>query len=224
MRLGVLFSGGKDSCLSMDKVCKDHKVACLLTIISENPESYMFHVPNIELTSLQAESMNLPILTKITKGEKEKELEDLIKLIFEAKTKYKIQGIVTGAVESVYQASRIQKICDDLNLWCFNPLWQKNQVELLNELLDNNFEVMITGVFGYPLDESWLGRVIDNQVINELKKLQEKYGLNPAGEGGEIETTVLNSPMFKKRLVIRNYEKEYANYAGIFNIKEVKLE
>lgn len=223
MKLGVLFSGGKDSCYALHEASKEHEIVCLLSVVSKNFESYMFHVPNIELTNLQAESMKIPLMSKITEGEKEKELTDLKNLIIEAKEEYGIEGIVTGAVESVYQATRIQKICDELDLWCFNPLWQKDQIELLKDLLENGFEVLVTGVFGYPLDETWLGKKIDKETIEKLEKLSKRYELNPAGEGGEIETTVVNSPEFERRLIIEDFEKEYSNHSGIFKIKDARL-
>jgi predicted ATP pyrophosphatase (TIGR00289 family) len=113
MRVGVLFSGGKDSTLALSKAMKEHEVVCLITIISKNTESFMFHTPNIEITKLQAESIGLPLIQRITEGKKEEELEDLRKAVVEAKENYRIDGIVTGAVESVYQSKRIQKICDD---------------------------------------------------------------------------------------------------------------
>ena len=143
----------------------------------------MFHTPSISKTKKQAEAMKIPILIQKTKGEKEIELKDLEEAIKKAKEKYKIQGIVTGAVESVYQASRIQKICDKLKLECFNPLWLKNQFELLEDLLKNKFEVIIAGVFAFPFDAKWLGRKIDKKFIEDIKKLNEKYKINPAGEG-----------------------------------------
>src|SRR3989344_5528623 len=110
----------------------------------------MFHTPSIELAKIQAAAMNLPIILQKTKGEKEMELDDLEKAISSAVKKYQIAGIVTGAVGSVYQASRIQIICDNLELECFNPLWQKNQIELLEELIKNEFEVIITQVAAHP--------------------------------------------------------------------------
>jgi uncharacterized protein (TIGR00290 family) len=140
------------------------------------------------------------------KGEKEEELRDLEYVIKKAKKEYKIEAIVTGSVESAYQESRIQKICDNLNLDCFNPLWQKDQFELLNDLIDNNFKTIITGVFAYPLNETWLGRNINNQFIRDVAKLYEKYKINPAGEGGEFESYVLNCPLFKKELKVKNYK------------------
>ncbi len=223
MKLGVLFSGGKDSCYAMYKVGSEHEIVCLLSVFSESPESYMFHVPNIGWTKLQAEAMDLPILIKSTKGEKEKELEDLRKLIVDAKEKFRIEGIVTGALASEYQTSRIQKICDELNLKCLNPLWGMDQVQLLNEVLDVGFEVLIVGVFGYPLDEKWLGKKINHILIEDLKKYEEKYKINPAGEGGEIETFVLDGPTFFKEVIVEKSEIDYENHAGVFSIKKAKL-
>ena len=203
MKLGVLFSGGKDSTYAAYLAKKEgHELTCLITLHSENPDSYMFHSPSIKKTEKQAQVMDIPILTSTTKGKKEKELEDLENAIKEAKKKYKIEGIITGALHSEYQASRIQKICDKLKLKCINPLWHKDEIEYLKELIENKFEIIITGVAAYPLDETWLGRKIDSSFITAVKELNTKYKIHPAGEGGEFETFVLNCPLFKKPLKI----------------------
>lgn len=198
MRLGVLFSGGKDSTYSAFLARKaGHELVCLITIISKNPDSYMFqHVSKEDIEKL-SEKMKIPIIFQETKGEKEKELKDLEKAIKIAKERYQIEGIVTGAVASNYQASRIQRICDGLRLICLNPLWQKNQFELLNELLKNKFKVKIVKVAAEGFDEKWIGRIIDKKTLVELKKLYDKYKINVAGEGGEFETYVLDCPLFE---------------------------
>jgi len=222
MRVGVLFSGGKDSTLALSKAMKEHEVVCLITIISKNTESFMFHTPNIEITKLQAESIGLPLIQRITEGKKEEELEDLRKAVVEAKENYRIDGIVTGAVESVYQSKRIQKICDDLDLQCINPLWRMDQEKLLEEIVENNFKVIISGIFAYPLDEKWLGKQIDKEMIKELVKLKEKYQVSPSGEGGEIETTVLDAPFFKKIIDILDFEIKAKENSGVFIIKKAR--
>ena len=204
MKLGVLFSGGKDSTYSAWLAKKlGYELSCLISIWSENKESFMFHTPAIEITKKQAELVGVPIIVQKTRGKKEKELLDLEKAIKLAIKKYKIEGIVTGAVESVYQSSRIQQICNSLGVECFNPLWQKNQAELLEELVKNKFEIILSGVFSYPLDKGWVGRKIDSNFIKEIKILSEKYKINPAGEGGEFESLVINCPLFKKKLEVK---------------------
>lgn len=222
MKCGVLFSGGKDSAYAAFLAIKSgYEVSCLISIISENLESYMFHTPSISKVKKQAEVMNIPLIIKETKGQKEDELADLEFAIKKAKKEFGIKTIVTGAVESVYQASRIQKICDKLKLKCINPLWKKNQLKLLKELIENDFEVIITGVFAYPLDETWLGRKIDKKFIEETKILHEKYKINPAGEGGEFESFVLNCPLFRRKLEIK--DKQIIGKRNAWKI-EIELE
>ena len=182
----------------------------------------MFHTPNIDLTTLQAEALKLPLVRMETKGQKEAELKDLRKALESAKRKYKIQGVVTGAVRSTYQSTRIQQMCHDLNLWCFNPLWLLDQIELLNEVLKRKMQVIISGVFAEPLDKSYLGKKLDAAMVKKLAKAAETHKINPAGEGGEIETTVLFAQGFKKKLDVKG-TVSYANFSGTFNVTEAKL-
>jgi diphthine-ammonia ligase len=203
MKTAVLFSGGKDSCYAAYLAKQQgNELTCLITIYSENPDSYMFHTPSIEKTKFQADAMDLPLLIHKTKGEKEEELKDLEDAIKKSMDEYKIEALVTGALHSEYQASRIQKICDKLNIKCINPLWHKDEVKYLQELIDNKFKIIIIGVAAYPLDQTWLNREINEQFIKEMIELKNKYKIHVAGEGGETESFVLDCPLFKKPLKV----------------------
>jgi diphthine-ammonia ligase len=223
MKLGILFSGGKDSTLALHKAAEKEEVACLITLVSQNKESYMFHTPNIDVTALQAEALSLPLITKVTEGKPEEELKDLEEAIVQAVKRFKIEGVVTGAVESVYQAARIQKICNRLDIWCFNLLWKRDQKALLEEIVAKGFQAIISGVFAYPLDKRWLGKQIDADLIEKLVALSKEYGLSPSGEGGEIETTVLDAPLFKKKIEVLDFKVEANGNSGVFRIKQARL-
>jgi asparagine synthase (glutamine-hydrolysing) len=222
MKCAVLFSGGKDSVYSAYLAKQQgNELTCLISIFSKNKESYMFHTPSIKKTKSQAKVMNILLMIAKTKGEKEEELKDLEKAIAKAKKKYKIECVITGALHSVYQASRIQKICDNLNLKCLNPLWHKDEIKYLQELIKNKFKVIITAVAAYPLDKSWLGREINKDFVKEVTELKNKYKIHPAGEGGEFETFVLNCPLFKKPLKVKSF-KDFDEGEHAFR-REIKI-
>jgi diphthine-ammonia ligase len=223
MKLGVLFSGGKDSTFALHIAAEHEEAACLITLVSRNLESYMFHTPNIHVTALQAEAIGLPLITKVTEGKKEEELKDLEQAITEAITQHHIEGVVTGAVESVYQAERVQRICNRLDIYCFNPLWKRNQRQLLEEIVEKRFTAIISGVFAYPLDETWLGKQLNTDLIGNLVDLEKKFGISPSGEGGEIETTVLDAPLFRKKVEVLDYTVEAKGNSGVLKITNAKL-
>ncbi len=225
LRLGVLFSSGKDSNLALHIMKRqNYEISCLITIKSNNPDSFMFHTPAIELAKYQAYSMGLPLVEVETKGEKEKELKDLKKAIIIAKEEHKIDGVVTGALFSTYQRDRIEKVCDEAGLKVFSPLWQKNQEEEMRELLRNDFKIIFTAVAAEGLDKSWLGKIIDEKDINRLVELNKKSKINIAGEGGEFESFVLDGPLYKKEIKIIDSDKVMENeFTGKLNIKKISF-
>ncbi len=223
MKLGVLFSGGKDSTLALFKAMKENEISCLISIFPKKDDSYMFHYPNIHLTKLQAKAMDIPIIAKDTEGKKEEELKDLEEAISNAIKIFGIEGVVTGAVRSNYQYQRIEMICKKLGLKLISPLWQKKEEEILNEILKNKFEVIITGIAAYPLTKDFLGKKLTQSLISKLKELNKKYGVSLVGEGGEFETLVLDAPFFKKKIVIEDFEITYKNYRGFLLVKKSRL-
>ena len=225
MKVAVLLSSGKDSMFAMQKAIEEgHKVVGLITVISKNKDSWMFHTPNIRMVEYQAKCLDLPLIKKETEGEKEKELSDLKQLIAEAKQKYKIEGVVSGAVHSRYQWNRIDKICGDLELVSIAPLWGYDQEQLIRDLLDNQYEIIISSIACEGLNERWLGRKIDKIALNELVELNRIIGINIAGEGGEYESLVLDCPLFKKRInIIKSRKNMESTNAGRLEIDKCKI-
>lgn len=225
MKLAGLFSGGKDSTFAVWKaIGQGQEIVSLVSFISENPDSYMFHHPNIELTRLQAEAMRLPIVHVKTKGEKEKELADIEIVLKELKIKKGIEGVTAGALASDYQKSRIETICKKLGLIVFSPAWHREVVKYWQEILTSGFRVIITKVACEGLGKEWLGKEIDTDNFQKLKKLSEKYRFHLGFEGGEAESFVIDCPLFKKRIEVLESETIWEGDSGVFLIKSAKLE
>ncbi len=222
--LGVLFSSGKDSAYALHIAReRGHTISCLVSLVSRNPDSYMFHTQNVNLAKLQAEALEIPHMEHETEGEKEKELADLEAALKNAKKEYNIEGVVTGALFSTYQKERIEKVCEKLGIIAFSPLWHKSQIQQMREVVDK-FEIMFSSVAAEGLDASWLGRRITSEDVNRLIELNRKSGINVAGEGGEFESLVLDGPLFKKKLDIEDFEiiEESVNTARM-DVKRAQL-
>ena len=224
IKFGVLLSGGKDSVYATWRgMEKGLDIVCFITVRSVNKESYMFHTPNISLTRLQSEASGIPLVEEVTEGYKESELEDLTKIIRRTAKEYSLDGIITGAIQSVYQASRIERICHNLGLLCLSPLWLCDPEKYLNSLVDEGFKVLLTGVYAEPLDESWLGKEIDRDLIIRLKKISERNHVSLVGEGGEYESFVCDAPFFHKRIKIGDSVTHFSHGSGIFTINRAEL-
>ena len=225
MKLAALFSGGKDSTYAIYLAKKlGHSVDVLLTLYPHSSESHLLHYPNIEFTQLQAESMKTPQLIEETSSDdSENESKKLNNLISLAKEKYSIDGIVHGGILSEYQKDNFSLICEKNQLKIISPLWNKEPESYMKELLNENFEYIISTVSSAGLNHSWLGRIIDKNGLDELQKLQKKFRFNLNFEGGEAETFVTNCPLFEKRLLIQDSTTEWDGYRGRFEILEAKL-
>jgi len=221
MRVAALFSGGKDSVFSI-YIAQQYgwDVTTLVTLASENKDSWMFHSINIHLTELLAEALGIPLVKRMTKGEKEQEVQDLQDLLQDLS----IDGVISGAIASEYQRTRIERVCDRLGIKSFTPLWHKKPELLLRDQLHAGFQSIIVGVFANGFDETWLGAPITEEVVQKLLDLRDRFGINVAGEGGEFETLVLDAPIFKKKLVIDDAEKEWHRDSGTLQVKRAHLQ
>ena len=197
--LAALYTGGKDSAYALYLMKqRNYELRCLITIKSENKESYMFHTPRIDATEEHARRMHLPQIVQATPGEKEKELEDLEQALRTAVRQYGIEGVITGAISSDYQRSRIEALCDRIGVCVFSPLWHVDQEMHMRRLIKDGFKFVFTAVAAEGLDKKyWLNREITEKDIDKLVQLHKKYGINVAGEGGEFESLVIDCPLFK---------------------------
>ncbi len=225
MKAAIAYSGGKDSTRAVYECIKaGNEACCLLNVVPDTPESYLYHYPNARWTKLQAEALNLPLLSKEVKGVNEaEELNAFTDLLAEAAAKYSVNCLYTGAVASRYQRRRFEEAASKVGLKCINPLWGMSGEQILRDLLRLGFKTVIVGVSAAGLGPEWLGRVIDEAAIDDLKEVNRRYGVNLSFEGGEAETFVLDAPIFSKSIEITSSEIYWDGYVGFFIIKEARL-
>ena len=217
----VLFSGGKDSCLALFLAKQQgYNIKYLLTILPSSYDSYMYHKPSLVFLIKQAKMLNLPLIIQKSKSIKEKEVNDLKKLL--EKVRGKVEYIVTGGVASKYQATRIEKVSKELGFKLFNPLWNLKAEDVWKKCLENNFEIILTKICCEGLEKEWLGKVIDKEKLKELIKISKKYGFSLEFEGGDAETAVLFMPIFKKKIKIKSKISSEGDYRHFLEIRRIK--
>ena len=220
MKLGVLFSGGKDSCLALHKVLDEgNEVRFLLNIVSDNEDSFMFHKQDLGLLAAQAERLGIEMVSVKSEGIEGEELNDLRELI--GKVADDVDGIVVGGIASSYQGKRVKDICDEFGLEFVAPLWDYEPERVWRELLDEGFEVMMIKIACDGIGREWLSRVIDEEALVELRVLSKRFGFRMDFEGGEAESCVLNMPEYSSRIEI-DFEVESEGEFRHF-VRDVKI-
>ncbi len=221
MKVAALFSGGKDSVYSIYVALQwGWEVTWLVTLEPLVSDSWMFHSINISFTDYQSQALHIPLCRKKTSGGKETELNDL----YEVLKQLDVDGVLSGAIASEYQRTKIERICHELNLKSFTPLWHKNQEMLLRDMIKAGFSIVLVGVFAEGFDQSLLGQLLNEKIIADLVKLHDKYHINLAGEGGEYETFVVDGPIFSQKIIIDQACIDWKRDHGVYQIQKVHLE
>jgi len=228
-----LFSGGKDSSWALYRALERGLNVSHLLTVHPGEDSYMYHVPETHLAALAAESVGIP-LVEVDAGDidaagatdstaqGDAEVEPLERALRDLQDEIDLAGVTAGAVESEFQTSRIEAMCDRLGIDLFAPLWQRDPEELAREMLDAGFEITIVQVAAAGLDESWLGRRLDADALDDLRDLHERYGVHLLGEGGEFETFVTDGPHMARPIEL-TYETVWEGSRGRIRVTDARL-
>jgi diphthine-ammonia ligase len=199
MRVAVLSSGGKDSAAAWWwAMCRGWTIDSLVTVRITGEDSPMFQIPSTQMVQQQAALADTPHIEVETSGHVPNDIDDLERAL----ASRTIDGLVSGALRSDYQKSRLEQMCERLGIRSWTPLWHQSGHQHVKELIDHGFEIMITSVSAEGLDEQWLGCVLTKETFAQLEALAAKHRFHIEGEGGEYETLVLAGPHHNGRLDI----------------------
>ncbi len=191
------WSGGKDSCLALYKSIKNGgNPKTLLTLMVESGERSRSHGLPQSVIQAQAEALNINSIVCPTSW------DDYEQTFIEAISKLKQQKIehgVFGDIDLQPHLDWVERVCSSVKVKAHEPLWQSPRRDLLEVFLQLEFKATIVAIKQSKLDDSFLGRVLDKQVISDL----EAAGVDASGEEGEYHTVVTNGPIFLKEVAIK---------------------
>ncbi len=217
MKCAALLSGGKDGWLAAwYAVSSGLEISAIVTFVPASLDSFMFHGINSKLVKKQARLAGIRHIEVKTSGKKEKEEKELINT-FSKLRKLGFEAVITGAIESEYQRERVERACVESGLVHFAPLWHKKQEQVLEEMLESGLDAIIVAVAADGMGKEWLGRRI-SESKKELLRLSDKRGISVIGEGGEFETFVFKSPLFKKELEISKSKLIWKGSSGFLEL------
>lgn len=193
-------SGGKDSASAWWwAMCRGWEVSNIITVRVTGEDSHMFQIPGINISKSQADLARITYTEVEVGGQPEAEIEELRAAL----EKLEIDGLVVGALRSDYQKSRLERMCEQLGIHIWTPLWHQKGDDHVRQLIENNFKVMISSVSCDGLDATWLGRILSIEDFQELQRLSNQFRFHVDGEGGEYETIVLAGPHLPNEISIQ---------------------
>ena len=223
MDVAILYSGGKDSTFAIEYAMKKNwNIKYLISVKPNRSDCYLFHFATVELTKCMAESLGIKhIYTTCTEADPIKEAQ-IIKDIVE---KNPVDSVILGGIGlQETQINSIREALFPLGVDVFASHAGYDHFELMKEMINKGYEIIISEIAADGLGANWLGKRLTMKNINEFAELSAKYGFHIGGEGGSYNTFVCDGPIFPKKLEVISVEKIMdGDFSGYINITEHKL-
>ncbi|CAG7848447.1 Diphthine--ammonia ligase; AltName: Full=Diphthamide synthase; AltName: Full=Diphthamide synthetase [Serendipita indica DSM 11827] len=238
MKFVALLSGGKDSCFNISH-CQKHGHE-LVAAASLRPkegidelDSYLYQTVGQDAIEYVAQALDVPLYRTVIQGTAvelqneygtrlgverstnqgvdEDETEDMFRLLQDVLRHHPdIQAVSVGAILSTYQRLRVEHVCRRLGLTSLSYLWQRDQEELLQEMIDAGVHAVLIKVAGIGLKPLHLGQSLA-EMQPLLQSLNLRFGSHVCGEGGEYESLTLDCPAFKRKIILTETETVIQN-------------
>jgi len=221
----ILGSGGKDSAYSTWwALMRGWDVRAIVTMCITGEDSMMFQTQGVAIAGMQAASAGIPWLPILTSGDIKQEMDDLEgglrgiskpRLAMEKtwprgwdsseieihEGLLEFDAIVSGALRSDFQKTRIEMMCEKMGVHSFCPLWHNSPDRHMESLYQHGFDVRIASVSSEGLGAEWLCVSMGSDEVGRLRDLSGRYRFNVDGEGGEYETVVLGAPHMRRDIL-----------------------
>jgi diphthine-ammonia ligase len=196
-RIALSWSGGKDCCMALNTLIQQgFEVVCLVTTVPKEHGRTFGHGERTEMITLQGESLSIPVY--FIECSYENYTDQFIKSVQTLKSQYKLMGIAYGDLYLDEHQEWGEKVALAAGVEAMYPLWMKKEdaLQSLENFVYSGYEAVVVRVREDVLDETWLGRMIDESFLQDVQKTT----ICPMGESGEYHTFVFDGPLFSKRI------------------------
>jgi uncharacterized protein (TIGR00290 family) len=193
------WSAGKDSCLALYKSIEQGlNVEYLLNFISIKNKRCCFHGIQSDLIKKQSEVIGIPVSQKEVSPDMENYEEEFKEAVTNLKEMSNIDGMVFGDIYLDEHKEWIERVCRDLDIIPYEPLWNIPPEKIFKEFADLGFKAVVVSCKADLFEEDFIGRIVNYDMLEFLKE----KNICPCGENGEFHTFVVDGPIFKKRIEI----------------------
>lgn len=191
-KAAVLFTGGKDSILALHLAAEaGWTLNQCVTFAPPEPDFLAHPLP---LMRAQAGAMGLPHVAWTLRPPLQEAYAEAFRSLREEQG---IDAVVTGDIALVDgHPNWVRDCAEPAGLQVITPLWQRDRDEVMEELLRRKFKVMLSCVKTPWFSPDWAGRILDAALLQDMKALRTRTGLDLCGENGEYHTMVLDAPLF----------------------------
>lgn len=204
------WSSGKDSALALYKIQQqsDYQVDLLVTTTNKDFERVSMHGLREALLHQQAVAIGLPLQTipfpaEVTMDAYSETMKQAMKGLI-------ANGYTHGVFGDIFledlKAYRDEKLAE-AGITGVYPLWKQDTGQLMKEFLSLGFKAITVCVNAKLLGKEFVGRVIDQQFIDDLPN-----NVDVCGENGEFHTFVFDGPIFSKPVEFEIGEKVLRSY------------
>lgn len=196
----VIFSGGKDSMLALDRATRQGYSDLRLVTLYDGPSGRVrFHGVPVAVMRAQAEALGLPMrCVPTTPATFESAFLSLLgELAAEG-----VRGAIFGNIHLADVRAWYEERVRAAGLAHVEPLWGEEPGALVRETLARGYRSLLTCIDTTRADPAWLGQTLSEELVAAF----ERAGIDACGERGEYHTLVTDGPLFQRPLAIQTGE------------------
>ncbi len=189
-RYALMWSGGKDSALALQRVtAAGMQVTRLINIYDAATRRVRFHATRVDMIQAQADAAGIELRAI---GTSWPEMEARLVAELAALRSEGFAGMVFGDIHLADVRAWFEDRVKAAGLEHIEPIWGEEPARLVREFVDAGGRAVVTCVDLSRLDSSWLGRIIDEVFVDEIAAVQ----IDPCGENGEYHSFAFQGPVF----------------------------